>query len=136
MTRPLPFVIPFPYSIPLHTLYENAIHRVRSCPSRNLIEHDVSDSATVVATTCGTNFTLPRCNITLWGETRYVMLLLNHSDRNAFVPRYFRLKIYNRCSYSEHSLTMVHRAKMLESNLVTRKSFDIQVPIPFRMLRE
>jgi len=43
-------------------------------------------------------------------------------------------KIYNRCSYNER--TMEHRAKMLESNLVTRKSFDIQILIPFRMLRE
>jgi len=86
---------PFPYSV---SLFNRAAYITRTQftafdpgPSRNLIEHDVSDSATVVATTCGTNFILPRCNITLSRETRYVMLLLNHNDRNAFVPRYFCL---------------------------------------------
>lgn len=70
--------------------HENAIHRVRSCPSSDLIEQDASDSVTVVAATRDANLTLPRGSATLWRKTRYVMLLLNHGDRNHVSPRYFR----------------------------------------------
>lgn len=62
--------------------YENAIHSRSILPFEKPDgEHDVSDSVTVPATTRGANLTLPRGSATLWRKTRYVMLLLNHSDR-------------------------------------------------------
>lgn len=103
--------------------YENAIHRVRSCPSRNLIEHDVSDSATVVATTCGTNLALPRSNTTLWQETRYVMLLLNHSDRNASPPALFQPANVG-LTRSIRAQWYTERRHWKRISLITRMLFD------------
>jgi len=94
----------------------------------------VSDSATVVATTCGANFT-SWSNVTLWQETRYVMLLLNHSDRNASPP--FAISASKMCnrSDSEHARTMVHGANGARRWNRISHPIGIQEPILFRMLK-